>query len=177
MVTKHPELDIKCEDLAKPILHLQHAINSSLIDKARVRKIMHLIIKEFFGRASPSDGDVTDFIEVENAEAVEALDFSIIFEEFKQKYLKDATKKMEPQELKQLVFSDILKKNSMDSNLKNNIKPVLTAFNHEHFKFSLTSLEKTYTYFVGEDIDRSVYVYYLWHAGKYKNSYERIRRR
>jgi acetate kinase len=78
VVTEHPDITTKCEDLSKAILSLYAMIKSEAegLDKAKIKEITHRIICEAISRLYPSDTELSTFFEILNVDALKNLNFS-----------------------------------------------------------------------------------------------------
>jgi len=170
MVTSHPEVPIKCEDLSKPILVL-HYLN--LQDKEKVKEIFTRIFVEYFGRSIPDESNLTDFFILEDEHVFDKVDLTPHCNKVLSKYTTDQLNSFyTKQELKDDIIKEYLTldlKIDFDFGIKLNEKNLYSTF----FKINLSLLEKIYQHFTGEKINEKNYYFWIFHAINYRNSFER----
>lgn len=76
VITEHPEIETKCEDLTKAILVLFYLVyTKELTDTEKINEIMQAIYAEAYGRNYPSETSIDNFFKVKLPADVRILPF------------------------------------------------------------------------------------------------------
>eukprot|EP01016_Furgasonia_blochmanni_P049549 TRINITY_DN7530_c0_g1_i1.p2 TRINITY_DN7530_c0_g1~~TRINITY_DN7530_c0_g1_i1.p2 ORF type:complete len:369 (+),score=123.94 TRINITY_DN7530_c0_g1_i1:65-1171(+) len=140
-----------------------------------------MCIRDSFGRAIPNDNNngaapvtLKTFFKVKDASLLEKIDFSSSLEKIKEKFAaKGAWKSYYTLQLMKNAALEAVLKAESNLDVKLELEENLEFFKNEHFKHSLTTLEKAFAYFFKKEFSREKYLVLLNHAMLFNNSFQR----
>jgi hypothetical protein len=172
MVTEHPDIETKCEDLAKPLLTLFILTRNGDVTPEKTEEILYSMLREYFGRFYPQPAKLSSFYKVKNPEALSKISMKPLFGELTAKYGKDPHLHFQSlQVFRDALLSEIMSnKTNCQCDFEVEFDP--TLFTNPRHKWSLNVWDSLFKFFTKKEIKKGTVEIFLNHA-KYTNSYER----
>jgi hypothetical protein len=178
MISEHPTIKTRCEDLSKPILALFILMKQGKVNADQMKAILERVFIEYFGRFLPADCKMESFFTIENKDVFsEKISLKQVVAGLEEKYSAESHLKFPHLSDYQTALRTAIHNVKFAKDLCETFKiGVKTKFfeKDRDSKISLPALENVYRYFMKSEVDRSkLYPLGVVHAFRYKNSHER----
>lgn len=174
VVTEHPDLENKCEDLSKALLMFFYLVRDGKItEESQKVEILNAIFADIYGRFYPSDQIINLFFSLNNKDILKTIDFTPYIQQVKAKF-PNLIKYYTPFELKGEITKEVMAldlKLNIDFEVEINLDKLWFV---KEGKFSIDAQKKIYSFFLpGKEVDPRMQWVWIYHASLFRNSYER----